>query len=220
MAGNLPSVIDSVIEPSLNFSLLPGFLIRLPLPLSQPLPMKQLLPLLLAAAVGSAATYFVMDAKSSSEQKPASAVVAEKSPTPSPAFAGQAPAADPARKQGAPKFGGKSGGFLPEEIEGVTPEQLNQCKAAMFKAFQDDGVKAAREKLTELRKEAEYASDDEKRNLRPQFEEAALDIRKATKEAILDADDELTGDVVDKVLDAVEERMKQRGGQGFQKGKK
>jgi hypothetical protein len=182
--------------------------------------MKKLFPLLLAAAVGSAATYFVMDAKSSSDQKPAAAVVAEKSPTPSPAFAGQATAADPARKDGAPKFGGKAGGFLPEEIEGVTPEQLNKCKVAMFKAFQDDGVKAAREKLNELRKEAEYASDDEKKNLRPQFEEAMADIRKATKEAILAADDELTGDVVDKVLDVVEERMKQRGGQGFKKGKK
>ena len=182
--------------------------------------MKKLFPLLLAAAVGSAATYFVMDAKSSSDQKPDAAVVAEKSPTPSPAFAGQATAADPARKDGAPKFGGKTGGFLPEEIEGVTPEQLNKCKVAMFKAFQDDGVKAAREKLNELRKEAEYASDDEKKNLRPQFEEAMADIRKATKEAILAADDEVTGDVVDKVLDVVEERMKQRGGQGFKKGKK
>ncbi len=182
--------------------------------------MKKLFPLLLAAAVGSAATYFVMDAKSSSEQKPTAAVVAEKSPAPGPAFAGEAPAGDSARKPGAPKFGGKAGGFLPEEIEGVTPEQLNKCKVAMYKAFQDDGVKAAREKLNELRKEAEYASDDEKKNLRPQFEEAALDIRKATKEAILAADDDLTGDVVDKVLDVVEERMKQRGGQGFQKGKK
>ena len=182
--------------------------------------MKKLFPLLLAAAVGSAATFLVMDAKSSSDQKPDAAVVAEKSPTPSPAFAGQATAADPARKDGAPKFGGKTGGFLPEEIEGVTPEQLNKCKVAMFKAFQDDGVKAAREKLNELRKEAEYASDDEKKNLRPQFEEAMADIRKATKEAILAADDELTGDVVDKVLDVVEERMKQRGGQGFKKGKK
>jgi hypothetical protein len=182
--------------------------------------MKRLFPLLLAAAVGSAATYLVMGAKSSSDQKPAAPIVAEKSPTPSPAFAGQTPAADPARKDGAPKFGGKSGGFLPEEIEGVTLEQLNKCKAAMFKAFQDEDVKAAREKLNELRKEAEYASDDEKKNLRPQFEEAMADIRKATKEAILAADDEVTGDVVDKVLDVVEERMKQRGGQGFKKGKK
>jgi hypothetical protein len=178
--------------------------------------MKQLFPLLLAAAVGSAATYFAMDARQSAP------AAAEPPKADGAAFAAKpkAPEGEAPRKQGAPKFGGKSGGFLPEEIEGVSPEQLNKCKAAMFKAFQDDGVKAAREKLNELRKEAEYASDDEKKNLRPQFEEAALDIRKATKEAILAADDDLTGDVVDKVLDVVEERMKQRGGQGFQKGKK
>ena len=181
--------------------------------------MKKLFPLLLAAAVGSAATYFVMEAR-----QPAQAT-AESPKAAGPAFAArpQAPEGDPSeapRKQGAPKFGGKTGGFLPEEIEGVTPEQLNKCRMALFKTFQDEGVKAARAKQAELRKEAEYASDDEKRNLRPQFEEAALDLRKATKEAMLAADEELTADVVDKVLDAVEERLKQRGQQGFQKGKK
>jgi hypothetical protein len=181
--------------------------------------MKQLFPLLLAAAVGSASTYFVMEAR-----QPAQAAVQQPKAAGS-AFAAKAkaPEGDPSeapRKQGAPKFGGKSGGFLPEEIDGVTAEQLNKCKVALFKTFQDEGVKAARAKQAELRKEAEYASDDEKRNLRPQFEEAALDIRKATKEAMLAADDELTPDVVDKVLDVVEDRMKQRGQQGFQKGKK
>ena len=181
--------------------------------------MKQFLALVLAAAVGSAATYFAMEARQPAQAK-AEQPKAESAPFAARPKAPEGDAPEAPRKQGAPKFGGKSGGFLPEEIEGVTPEQLNKCKVAMFKAFQDDGVKAAREKLNELRKEAEYASDDEKKNLRPQFEEAALDIRKATKEAILAADDDLTGDVVDKVLDVVEERMKQRGGQGFQKGKK
>jgi hypothetical protein len=181
--------------------------------------MKQLFPLLLAAAVGSASTYFVMEARQSApaegaQPKAEGAPFAAKPKTPE----GDVPEAP--RKQGTPKFGGKSGGFLPEEIEGVTAEQLNKCRVALFKTFQDDGVKAARAKQAELRKEAEYASDDEKRNLRPQFEEAMLDLRKATKEAMLAADDELTADVVDKVLDAVEERMKQRGQQGFQKGKK
>jgi len=180
--------------------------------------MNKLLPLLFAAAVGSAATYFAMDAKPSSPATPTATVVAEKSPAPSPAFAGEVPASDPVRKASGQKFASK-GGFLPEEIEGVTAEQLNKCKVAMFKAFQDDGVKAARENMNELRKEAEYASDDEKKNLRPQFEEAALDLRKATKAAIMAADADITDDVADKVLDAVEERMKQRG-QGFQKGKK
>ena len=184
--------------------------------------MKKFLALLLAAAVGSAATYFVMDAKQS-----AAVVQAPTEKTVEPKFAGkaapsvEAPAGEVPSKQGSPKFGGKSGGFLPEEIEGVTAEQLNTCRVALFKTFQDEAVKAARAKQAELRKEAEYASDDEKKNLRPQFEEAALDLRKATKEAMLAADDELTADVVDKVLDVVEERMKQRMQQGAQQnGKK
>lgn len=181
--------------------------------------MKQFLSLLIAAAVGSAATYFAMDAR------PSAPAAAEKPKADGTQFAAKpkAPegdAAEASRKQGAPKFGGKAGGFLPDEIEGVTPEQLNKCRIALFKTFQDEGVKAARAKQAELRKEAEYASDDEKKNLRPQFEEAALDLRKATKEAVLAADAELTEDVVDKVLDAVEERMKQRASQFQPNGKK
>ena len=181
--------------------------------------MKQFLSLLLAAAVGSAATYFAMDARqpaqAQSEQPKADGTQFAAKPK-----APEGDATEASRKQGAPKFGGKAGGFLPDEIEGVTPEQLNKCRIALFKTFQDEGVKAARAKQAELRKEAEYASDDEKKNLRPQFEEAALDLRKATKEAMLAADDDLTADVVDKVLDAVEERMKQRMQEGFQKRKK
>lgn len=183
--------------------------------------MNKIFPLLLAAAVGSAATYFVMDARQSA---PVAPVAAEKSAAPK--FAGkpvatpsaEAPVAETPRKQGGSKFGGK-GGFLPEEIDGVTPEQLNKCKVALFKTFQDEGVKAARAKQAELRKEAEYASDDEKKNMRTQFEDAQVELRKATKAAMMAADADITDDVADKVLDAVEERMKQRS-QQFQKGKK
>jgi len=183
--------------------------------------MKQILSLLLAAAVGSAATYFAMEAR-----QPAQAQAAVQEPKSGDArFAAKTKAPegdvpDAPRKQGVPKFGGKTGGFLPEEIEGVTPEQLNKCRMALFKTFQDEGVKAARAKQAELRKEAEYASDNEKRNLRQQFEDAAADLRKATKEAMLAADEDLTADVVDKVLDAVEERMKQRAQQFQPNGKK
>ena len=183
--------------------------------------MNKIFPLLLAAAVGSAATYFVMDARQSA---PVAPVAAEKSAAPK--FAGkpvatpsaEATVAETPRKQGGSKFGGK-GGFLPEEIDGVTPEQLNKCKVALFKTFQDEGVKAARAKQAELRKEAEYASDDEKKNMRTQFEDAQVELRKATKAAMMAADADITDDVADKVLDAVEERMKQRS-QQFQKGKK
>lgn len=183
--------------------------------------MKQLFPLLFAAAIGSAATYFVMDAKrpAAVAQVPAEQIAEPKVAAKS-APSVEAPVGDSPRKQGGSKFAGKSGGFLPEEIEGVTPEQLDKCKATFFKVFQDEGVKAVRAKQAELRKEAEYASDDEKKNLRTQFEDLQLELRKATKDAMLAADADLTEDVVEKVLDVVEERMKQRGQQFQQNAKK
>jgi len=183
--------------------------------------MNKLFPILFGVAIGSAATFFVMEAK----QPAPAAPVAEKAAAPK--FAGKpaavasndAPAAETPRKSGGSKFGGK-GGFLPEEIDGVTPEQLSKCKAAMMKTFQDDDVKAARAKLTELYKESQYASDDEKKGMAKQFEDIQLEIRKATKAAMMAADADITDDVADKVLDAVEERMKQRRQQFQQNGKK
>jgi hypothetical protein len=183
--------------------------------------MNKLFPLLFAAAVGSAATYFVMDAKQSAANSPA---VAEKIAAPK--FAGKstrpsadAPAAEAPRQPGNSKFGGK-GSFLPEEIDGVTPEQLNQCKAALMKSMQDDDVKAARAKQGELFKEAQYASDEDKKGMAKQFEEIQLEIRTATKAAMMAADADITNDLADKVLDAIEERMKQRRQQFQQNGKK
>ena len=41
-------------------------------------------------------------------------------------------------------------GFLPETVDGVSPEPLAKCKAAFFRSFQDEGVRAARAKMTEL----------------------------------------------------------------------
>ena len=96
----------------------------------------------------------------------------------------------------------------------------SKCRMAFFKTFQDEGVKAARAKQNDLRKEAEYASDDEKKNMRTQFEDAQNELRKATKAALIAADADITEDVADKVLDAIEERMKQRMQQFQQNGKK
>ena len=185
--------------------------------------MKKLFPLLFAAAIGSAATYFVMDARQSASVAPAEKIDAPKSAS---KFAGKsttasadAPASETPRKSGNSKFGGK-GSFLPEEIDGVTPEQLTKCRAALMKSMQDDDVKAARAKQGELFKEAQYASDDEKKGMAKQFEDIQFEIRKATKAAMIAADAEITDDVADKVLDAIEERMKQRRQQFQQNGKK
>jgi len=183
--------------------------------------MNKLFPILFGVAIGSAATYFAMDARQSAATSP---VVLEKIAAPK--FAGKAtspnvdaPAAETPRKSGNSKFGGK-GGFLPEEIDGVTPEQLDKCKAALMKSMQDDDVKAARAKQGELFKEAQYASDEDKKGMAKQFEEIQLEIRTATKAAMMAADADITNDLADKVLDAIEERMKQRRQQFQQGGKK
>jgi hypothetical protein len=186
--------------------------------------MNKLFPILFGVAIGSAATYFAMDAKqSASAQAPAEKIAAPKSASKfagkSAAASADAPEAEAPRKSANSKFGSK-GSFLPEEIDGVTPEQLTKCKAALMKTYQDDEVKAARAKLGELFKEAQYASDDEKKGMAKQFEDAQFEIRKATKAAMMGADADITDDVADKVLDAVEERMKQRRQQFQQNGKK
>jgi hypothetical protein len=186
--------------------------------------MNKLFPILFGVAIGSAATYFAMDAKqSATAQAPAEKIAAPKSAS---KFAGKAtspsanaPAAEAPRKSGSSKFAGK-GGFLPEEIDGVTPEQLDKCKAALMKSMQDEDVRAARAKQGELFKEAQYASDEDKKGMAKQFEEVQLEVRAATKAAMMAADADITDDVADKVLDAIEERMKQRRQQFQQNGKK
>ena len=79
---------------------------------------------------------------------------------------------------------------------------------------------AAGAKLGELFKEAQYASDEDKKGMAKQFEEIQLEVRTATKTAMMAADADITDDVADKVLDAAEERMKQRRQQFQQNGKK
>ena len=96
----------------------------------------------------------------------------------------------------------------------------DRCKAALMKSMQDDDVKAARAKQGELFKEAQYASDEDKKGMAKQFEEIQLEIRTTTKAAMMAADADITDDVADKVLDAIEERMKQRRQQFQQGGKK
>ena len=77
--------------------------------------MNKLFPILFGVALGSAATYFAMNAKQSA---PAVPVVAEKTAAPksfakTDAPSNEAPAAEAPRKSGNSKFGGK-GGFLPD----------------------------------------------------------------------------------------------------------
>ena len=179
-------------------------------------PMKNILPLLLAAALGSAATYFIMDAKQSAAApapaaKGAPRVAGGSGPTDPQAAA---PAADGQRKTQVGRTGGKGNGFLPEEIPGVSPEQLTKCRAALMKTFRDENVRAAFNKVREIRKELETAEEAEKKNIEADLAEANKEVRKAQKAAITAADPDVTDDTVDKVLDVLEQRMAQFGNRG------
>jgi len=185
--------------------------------------MKNILPLLLAAALGSAATYFVM---SSNQTAPAAA----KSTKGAPRVVGsnatadaQAPVADGQRKtQGGFTNGtkGKGNGFLPEEIPGVSAEQLTKCRTALMSTFRNETVRAAYTKVNEIRKELEGATDEEKKNIEADIAEASKEVRKAQKAAITAADPDVTDETVDKVLDAMDEMRKQRAAQFGTKGGK
>lgn len=167
-----------------------------------------------AAALGSAATYFAMRTEPTVTEKHAPGPLVSAAPNPATPAAtpeakpvGEPPRAPLRKAETAPL------GLLPEAIEGVTPAQLDRCRVALLKSFKDDAVKEARARIVELRKEAEYASDVQKRALRQDFETAALDLRQATKAAMLAADDSLNAELVDKVLDAREDLIKQRAKQ-------
>jgi len=171
---------------------------------------KQILACVSAAALGSAATYFAMRTEPTVAETKAPAPSVSASPVQAPAEA--KPVGEPLR---APLRKAETAplGLLPDSIEGVTPAQLDRCRVALLKSFKDDAVKEARARIVELRKEAEYASDVQKRALRQDFETAALDLRQATKAAMLAADDSLNAELVDKALDAREDLIKQRAKQ-------
>jgi hypothetical protein len=187
--------------------------------------MKNILPLLLAAALGSAATYFIMDSKQASAPvakavKAAPRVAGGNTPAEPQAVA---PGADGQRKtQGGFTNGtkGKGNGFLPEEIPGVSAEQLTKCRTALMSTFRSETVRAAYTKVNEIRKELDGATDEEKKNIEADIAEASKEVRKAQKAAITAADPDVTDETVDKVLDAMDEMRKQRAAQFGTKGGK
>lgn len=191
--------------------------------------MRQFLSLLFAAALGSGATIAVISVRSQKKSEdatpPRAALVAESTSRPSGPSAARPVEREeeprrPANPQNGPRFGGKMngkmGGML-ADVEGVSPENMNKVRAAFPKAFQSESLRAARNKLMELGKQAEYASEQEKQGMRQEFEDAMEDMRKATREALAEADPSIPAEVIDQVLAAVEERRRAQGMQGKKK---
>ena len=94
------------------------------------------------------------------------------------------------------------------DVEGVSAEDMTKFRIAAFAAQKDPTVKELKAKQNEMRKEAEFASPDEKKNMRNDFEVLMDDMRKATLAAVSKAAPSLSKETLDKIMEAVENRAK------------
>ena len=93
------------------------------------------------------------------------------------------------------------------DVEGVSAEDMKKFRAAAAVAQKDPTVKELKAKQAEMRKQAEFASDDEKKNMRGEFEAIMADVHKATLAAVLKAAPTLSKETADKILQEVEARV-------------
>ena len=94
------------------------------------------------------------------------------------------------------------------DVEGVSAEDMKKFRAAALVAQKDPTVKELKAKQNELRKQAEFASPDEKKNMRNDFEVLMADLRKANLAAVSKAAPSLSKETLEKIMEAVEERLK------------
>ena len=106
------------------------------------------------------------------------------------------------------------------DVEGVSAEDMRKFRAAALVAQKDPTVKELKAKQNELRKEAEFASPDEKKNMRNDFETVMADLRKATLAAVSKAAPSLSKETLEKIMEAVENRAKAAAKKGSAKATK
>ena len=172
--------------------------------------MKQILSLFLAAAVGSAATFLILSPK-------APAPVAEKAVT-EPASVGNSPFGKTAKTEESSGADKTKGNRFPSQtrsmladVEGVSAEDMAKIRVAFMRTFStSEEVKAARAHLMELGKQAEFASDQEKKDMKADFEEATEAMRKTLRTAIMENDPSLSEETIDTVIEAMEQRRRQQ----------
>jgi hypothetical protein len=94
------------------------------------------------------------------------------------------------------------------DVEGVSAEDMKKFRVAAVVAQKDPTVKELKAKQNEMRKEAEFASPDEKKNMRNDFEVLMDDMRKANLAAVSKAAPSLSKETLEKIMEAVENRAK------------
>jgi hypothetical protein len=100
-------------------------------------------------------------------------------------------------------------GELLADVEGVSAEDMRKFRAAAYKAQRDPKLKEIKAKQTQLRKEAEFLSQEEKKNMRGDFEQLQSDMRKANLAAIAQAAPDLSKETLEKIYEAVETRTRE-----------
>ncbi|MEY3812316.1 MAG: hypothetical protein RI910_706 [Verrucomicrobiota bacterium] len=94
------------------------------------------------------------------------------------------------------------------DVEGVSAEDMKRFRVAALVAQKDPTVKELKAKQNEMRKEAEFASPDEKKNMRNDFETVMTDLRKATLAAVSKAAPSLSKETLEKIMEAIDNRAK------------
>lgn len=117
------------------------------------------------------------------------------------------PAAEPAAKEANAKPMTPS--ELLADVEGVSPEDMRKFRAAAYKAQRDPKVKEIKAKRVQLTKEAEFLSQEEKKNMRGEFEQIQSDLRKANLAALAQAAPDLSKETLEKIYEAVETRTRE-----------
>lgn len=96
------------------------------------------------------------------------------------------------------------------EVEGVSREDLLKFRRAAAKTAADPEIQAARDKIQEIRKQAEFASEDEKKSMRSEVEAIVDKLVQLTRVAIAKADPSLSKETISKVSDAYEKQQRSR----------
>ena len=121
-------------------------------------------------------------------------------------------AATPAPKGGEPKRPAQPNlSVLLADVEGVSREDMAKYRVAAMKSFRDPEVVAAREKLKTMGANTQFLSGKEKADMKEEFEAVAAKVRETTRAAIAKADPSLSAEVIAKISEVVESRMRPAG---------
>ncbi len=100
--------------------------------------------------------------------------------------------------------------FTKLTVTGVTKDEITAFGLAWRKANQDENVIAARERLSEARKRLQEAAGAEKKDALSAVRSGADELRIEIRKAIQLADPKVKIELIEKLMDAVEEQIKNR----------